>query len=239
MFANILLSGRCNLRCPDCIGRRVSERFKVPNLDRFPLAGLDRFCALLAEQGVFEVSLTGIDTDPQLYRHQARLLDALRRQVPGVRISLHSNGRRALGAMDVFNLYDRACLSVPSFLPATCRLMTGSARVLDVARILERATIPVKVSTLVTEHNLGEVPAILERLGSLGIRRAVLRRLDGDTRPWDLMPGLAPSASFGGNPVYRLGPLEVTVWAFAATTLRCLNLLPDGSVSENYRLPTR
>lgn len=236
-FANILLAGPCNLRCPHCIGRRVPPRLKNPSLELFPLPGLQDFCTLLAERRVREVSLTGIDTDPLLYRHQVRLLEELRGRVPGVRVSLHTNGRLALARIAVFNCYDRATVSVPSFVPETCRAMTGSARVLDLGRILERASIPVKVSTLVTEDNLGEIPAILEHCRALGVRRVVLRRLDGDTRPWDLVPGHEPVAHFGGNPVYRWDGLEVTVWSFAASNLPCLNLFPDGSIDDHYLLP--
>jgi len=237
-FANILLSGPCNLRCPHCIGRRVPARFKVFNLDCFPLAGLGRFCDELVERGVREVSLTGVDTDPLLYRHQPRLLAELRRRVPGVRVSLHTNGRLALSQLKEVNLYDRVCLSLPSFEPRTCRAMTGSGRVLDLAAILDKATVPIKVSVLVTDENRAEVPAILERCHALGVRRAVLRRLDGDGRPWDLLPGHEPVALFGENPVYDLRGLEVTVWRFDATALSCLNLFPDGSISDCYRLPT-
>jgi MoaA/NifB/PqqE/SkfB family radical SAM enzyme len=171
-FANILLSGPCNLRCPDCIGRQLPAR--PSNLSLFPLRGLARFCLLLAREGVTQVTLTGTNTDPQLHWHEADLIEYLRAHVPGARLNLHTNGVLALARMETFNRYDRACISLPSFEPETCRRMTGSARVLPLARILHAARIPVKISTLVSEHNVAEIPSIIDRCRSLGIRRMAL-----------------------------------------------------------------
>ena len=233
-FANILFSGPCNLRCPDCIGRRLVPR--PDNLDRFPLAGLDRFCGLLRRLGVTQVTLTGTNTDPQLYRHEAALIAALRARVPGARLNLHTNGVLALRRIETFNRYDRACISLPSFEPDTCRRMTGSARVLPLARILAAARIPVKISTLVTEHNVAEVPSIVARCRALGIRRMALRRRHGDPRRYPLLAGHRPVRRFAGNPVFDVDGIEVTVWDFGATTLDCLNLLSDGTISGAYLL---
>jgi len=120
-FANILLTGSCNQRCPHCIGRVLAARALPDNLDRFPLLNLEPFLDLLVQEGIQEISLTGTNTDPQLYPHEAALLDRLRDRLPGVRLSLHTNGRLALAKIDVFNRYDRATISIPSFRPETIR----------------------------------------------------------------------------------------------------------------------
>jgi hypothetical protein len=217
----------------------LPARLRLPTLDRFPLPGLDHLCDMLAASGVRQVSLTGTTTDPLLYRHSEALLAHLRSAVPRVQVSLHTNGHLALARIDTFNRYDRATVSLPSFAPDTCRLMTGSSRVVDLPGILERARIPIKVSILGTDHNRSQILAMLDRCTELGVRRAVLRRLWGDTRPWALLPGATQVGSFVGNPVYQVGPLEVTVWSFSRSTLRCLNLFPDGSISTSYELVPR
>lgn len=233
-FANILLAGRCNLRCPACVGRRLP---RLPSsLERFPLPGLERFAAALRQHGVREVSLTGLDAEPQLYPYQRELLAYLRAEVPGVRVSLHTNGTRVLADPELFNRYDRATVSVPSLVPGTVARMTGGGRPLDLAAIVGAARLPLKLSVLVDDPNRAELPSLLARLEALGVRRVVLRRRDGDRRRWELLPGLAPARSFAGNPVYELGALEVTVWDFGRTRLRCLNLFSDGRVSARYRL---
>jgi cyclic pyranopterin phosphate synthase len=242
-FANILLSGPCNLRCPDCIGRQLPGALSIlpSNLGLFPLKGLSRFTRALRAHGVTQVTLTGTNTDPQLYSHEERLLAYLRRRVPGVRVSLHTNGVLALRRIRTFNRYDRATISLPSFSPRTCRLMTGRAHVLDLERIISAACIPIKISTLVTRHNLGEIPEILARCRALGLRRVVLRKLYGQRRPGsfdllDLFSGQAPVGRFGGQPIFRYGEMEVTIWDFSRASLRCLNLFSDGTIGTQYEL---
>ena len=233
-FGNLLFSGPCNQRCPDCIGRQLPRR--PANLDRFPLVGLERFCVRLVENGVRQLTLTGTDTDPLLYRHLDRLVDELRFRVPGLRINLHTNGRLALARIELVNRCDRACLSLPSFVPGTCARMTGRRQVLPIERILEAARIPIKVSVLVTGRNVAEVPAIIARCRELGLRRLVLRRCLGEGRRWPLLAGRRPVRRFAGNPVYDLDGLEVTVWDFERSALGCLNLFSDGTITERYLL---
>ena len=81
-FANILFAGPCNLHCPYCIGQQLDPALSVNNLREFPLRNLDRFVSLLRWHRVREVTLTGTTTDPQLYRHESRLLVWLRRELP-------------------------------------------------------------------------------------------------------------------------------------------------------------
>ncbi|MBD3309472.1 radical SAM protein [candidate division KSB3 bacterium] len=238
-FANILFSGRCNLRCPYCIGQSQPLQAMPDNLQSFPLKGLERFIEEVQRHGISQISLTGTNTDPQLYAHEVQLIDYLRQAVPGVKISLHTNGRRVLHNLEVFNRYDRATISLPSFIPETCRKMTGSARVLELGKIVEGASIPIKISTLITGHNICEIPAILARCREVGIHRMVLRKLYGDPREWNLFPDHTPIRYFGGNPVYELDGMEVTIWDFSASQVRCLNLFSDGTISQEYQLTRR
>lgn len=235
-FANILLSGPCNLACPLCIGGQVGSDARLNNLQRWPLLGLERFASLLIERGVREISLTGIDTEPMLYRHLLRLVGWLRSAVPGSRVSLHTNGTLILRQPGVFNSFDRATVSVPSLDPLTCRALTGSAEVLDIERIAAVAAIPIKVSTLVTRDNIAGVPELMARCRSLGIRRMVLRRPWQDRSPPPLLPGQQPTRWFAGNPVFDMGGLEVTVWDFHKTRLPCVNLHADGAIDADYEL---
>lgn len=235
-FANILLSGRCNLRCPRCIGRSLPVRLQPDNLRRFPLPGLDRFIAAVQAAGIKQVTLTGSNTDPQLYRHEARLLRQLRRRLPGVALSLHTNGLMAGRRPQVFNSYDRATVSVPSLEVETCRVMTGGGRPLDLERIVSISRIPLKVSILVSEHNVAEIPRILQRCRALGLRRVSLRLPYGETRDRGLLRGHAPARWFRGLPVFDLAGLEVTIWDFSRVALRCLNLFGDGTISADYEL---
>jgi MoaA/NifB/PqqE/SkfB family radical SAM enzyme len=246
-FANILFAGPCNLRCPYCIGRQVNPALNRNNLNEFPLRNLDQFVEHLRQHQVTEIVFTGTTTDPQLYRHEARLLAWLREHLPpparhasgvgeGVRYSLHTNGQLALRKMDVFNQYDRVCISFPSFEPHTYHKLMGAPRVPNLAEIVRQAQIPVKISCVINEHNIGELDEFLERCGAMGIKRLVLRQLYGDLRQWDILPQLTPISFYRRNPVYDYDGMEVTYWRFDQTTSSSLNLFSDGTISSNYLL---
>ena len=238
-FANILFSGQCNLRCPHCIGHTQVLQHMPDNLKIFPLKGLDMFIDELNQTGVTQISLTGTNTDPQLYAYEPDLIDYLRKRIPDVHISLHTNGLLALQKNDIFHLYDRATISFASFLPETNQKITGSPKILDVATLVQTSKIPLKISTLITQHNVNEIPVIIERCRKLGISRMVLRKLYGETRTWNFFPKQKPVRYFVGNPVYHLNGMEVTIWDFSTSGVRCLNLFSDGSISPEYQLTRR
>jgi MoaA/NifB/PqqE/SkfB family radical SAM enzyme len=237
-FANILLAGACNLRCPYCIGNELPRR--ASNLDDFPLRGLARFVARLRSERIRQISLTGTDTEPLLYRHPQALVAYLRREVPGALLSLHTNGMLATAKVQVVHLFDRVCVSVPSFSAETFARMTGSRLTLDLAALTRVVNIPLKISTTVTDDNVDEVEEIIQRCAALGVKRMALRRLfSPSSAPPKRLPILETHTSvrrFGGNPVYRLYGVEVTVWDFDTGDLRCLNLFADGTVSDDYLL---
>jgi molybdenum cofactor biosynthesis enzyme MoaA len=235
-FANILFAGPCNQRCPYCIGQQVEPALNQYNLDAFPLRNLDAFVALLRRHAVRQLIFTATITDPQLYHHEVRLIRWLREQLPRVQLSLHTNGQLALSKMDVFNLYDRATVSFPSFDPKTFEKMTGTQRMPDLAAIVRAAHIPVKVSCVLDEHNVSQVSEFLARCHEVGVRRLVFRRLYGDTRQWNVLSNLTPVRFYRHNPIYDYYDMEVTYWDFDRTTSTSLNLFSNGRISTEYHL---
>lgn len=236
-FANILFAGPCNLRCPYCIGRQLDPALNRDNLDEFPLKNLARFVALIRRHGITEVTFTGTTTDPQLYRHEARLLAHLRAALPpDVRFSLHTNGRLALQKMSIFNLYQRVTVSFPSFNPVTYRKLMGADSPPDLAEIVRRARVPVKVSAVLTPANAGEFDEFLARCRDIGIKRLVYRQLYGHTRRWPMFDRLPQTGRYRDNPVYDFEGMEVTFWDFQRTESRSLNLFSHGVISPHYRL---
>jgi MoaA/NifB/PqqE/SkfB family radical SAM enzyme len=231
-FANLLFGGPCNRACPFCIGKQLAERLRSNNLRVYPPRNLGSFVSEVRRLGIGQIVFTGTNTDPQLYRHEERLLDELRRLLPGAEFCLHSNGVLALRKMRVFNQYDRVCLSFPSFEVVRYQRLMGSPRVPDLAEILRQARVPVKISALARETT----PEFLERLRSLGIGRVVLRRLLGDQAPLQLPDGLAKCGNYRSNPIFDWRGMEVTLWNFDTCESTSLNLFPDGTLSSNYLL---
>jgi MoaA/NifB/PqqE/SkfB family radical SAM enzyme len=256
-FANVLFGGPCNQRCTGCIGQLLDARLSDDNLHDYPLRSQESFAALLRKCGVQQVVFTGTTTDPQLYDHEVRLMDWMRRQVPGVQISLHTNGQLAMVKMEILNRYDRVTVSFPSFDPATFARMTGARRMPDLAGILRSARIPVKVSCLVTRENARQIGDFLARCRDMGVRRVVIRRqyeepsqgrprlkpfnqtregVDSVLQAEMRLAGCQLVAVYRGNPVSECGGMQVTCWDFARSTSTSLNLFSDGTISDKYLL---
>lgn len=235
-FANLLFGGPCNRRCPFCIGQQLPPRVNQNNLNRWPLTNIDLFVAEVLRHNVQQIVFTGTTTDPQLYRHEQRLLGWLRERLPGRSYSLHSNGALALRKLDAFHAYDKACISFPSFHSEIYARMMGSPHVPDLAELLRVSRIPIKVSCLINEHNYPEHEEFIDQCQQIGLQRLVLRSLAGETRRWNLLPGRTPIGDYRGNPVYQLGNMEVTVWNFHQSESTSLNLFADGTLGASYLL---
>jgi MoaA/NifB/PqqE/SkfB family radical SAM enzyme len=197
---------------------------------------------LIRAQKIRQVILTGTNTDPQLYRHEASLLAHLREQLPAeTQFSLHTNGRLALPKIEIFKQYDRVTISLPSFDPVTYHRMMGVPGPPDLSEIIRQSAIPIKISCLVTVENSADIPQFLARCRGLGVRRVVLRKPFGETRPWNrLIPlqslALIPQAAYRANPVYDIQGMEVTLWDFHQSTSKSTNLFASGVISSNYHL---
>lgn len=241
-FANILLAGPCNARCPFCIGRQIDPRLIPDNLELYPLHNLDGFVKRLRAYHVQQVVLTGANSDPLLYRHLERTLDDLREMLPAAtQFSLHSNGRLALQKIDLVNRFDRVCLSIPSFDPDTYQKIMGVRKPPDLAQIVRCAGPPIKVSCVLTSHNIAETADFLYRCRQVGVHRVVLRKLVGERRPWRalLNPqalGLVFRCEHRRNPVYDYEGMEVTAWDFEHSSSASLNLFSSGLISDRYLL---
>lgn len=238
-FANILFGGPCNRFCPFCIGQQLPQRVRQSNLGLYPLIHQEDFAREVNRLGIRQVVFTGTVTDPLLYRHQERLLQWLRANiVEGASYSLHTNGGLALQQMDTVNLYDKMCISLPSFNPCTYERMMGSSRVPRLAQILQRAEIPVKVSCIVTHDNEAEIGPYLQQLGELGVKRVVLRALYGSRLPEQLASCLPPQepSHYRGSAVYQWDGMEVTLWNFQESESTSLNLFSDGTLGTSYLL---
>ena len=233
-YASILFSGRCNARCPTCIGN-LPEFLEMPqNLDSQQLRGLEKFLEKIADKDIRYISLSGVNADPQQYQFEAELIGEVRARVPNVILSLHSNGRLALQKLAEFNSYDRATLSFGSFNPETYRRIMGVKKA-DIEKIIRNSKIPIKLSMLLTEHNQGEIEDYVRNAQNLGINRVAIRKLVGRENEFKLFEGEQPLKHVFGNPVYRVGGVEVTIWDYTKSDVKGLYLFPDGSLRDSFR----
>lgn len=237
-FANIHFSGPCNRACYFCIGQHMMALDALNNLNTFPLQGFDLFVHRCRENGVSEVNLTGSNTDPLLYRHIARLKDALLEHIPNLVFGVRTNGVRVLRDLSTWKLFDKGSISLPSFDPEVYRAMMGPGSVPDLERILHVSEgMPLKVNVVLGPQNVGsgDLWRTLDRLDALGVRRVNLREPYGQPHIGDpLRERLAPSGTRLGMPVYRYGNLEVVWWDVHFVEVESVNLYANGEVSVLY-----
>lgn len=236
-FANILFAGPCNRHCPDCIGHALPAAFNRSNLDQYPPRNIEDFIKAANHLHISHIIFSATNTDPQLYCCERDLLTLLRQRIhTGADYALHTNGVLALQKMDVFQQYDKVTISLPSFNPRTYARLMGSPNVPDISRIVERSSIPVKLSMLLSEANVHEVPKYLQRCAELGIKRVVLRKRYGEKHEWEILEGIEPQSIYRNNPVYWINGVEVTYWVFETSSNTSLNLFADGTLGSTYLL---
>ncbi|MCB1159436.1 MAG: radical SAM protein [Leptospiraceae bacterium] len=233
-FANILFSGKCNLSCKYCIGQL--RKNPTSNLTTFPLPGLESFIRECHKLGVREISFSGTNTEPLLYVYLDKLIERLRKEIPSVKLSLHTNGFLILRKKSLVELFDRLSLSFYSFREDTRFLMTGTKKMPDIKTLINKLSIPLKVSILYTKENQFELEEMLDCFLEMGVRRLVLRKVSGFEGPDNPFQNQVPLRYFGNNPVYEFRGMELSWWDFEKSSLSCLNLFADGRLSQEYNL---
>jgi molybdenum cofactor biosynthesis enzyme MoaA len=123
------------------------------------LQNLRGFIDLMNSSNTRKIILTGTTTDPQLYKYEGELIRLLRDAVPGAHISLHTNGLLAVKKIDTTNMYDTCTISLNSFDPATFVKLHGVRSLPDLKTIMVLARVPIKLSCVLTEHNV-RIPLI-------------------------------------------------------------------------------
>jgi len=241
MFANILLSGPCNARCPFCIGKLLDDKKNHHNLDVFPLKHIDTFLQTLIDHDITEISFTWTNTDPLLYHYQSELIFYIRSRIPQAKISLHTNWRLLFQQKDTASLYDRIALSLPSFDETIYRRMMWVSGVPDVKAILQHINLPLKISCIVTQENKDDIASFVQQCYTLWIKRLTFRRLYQDMthrneyldikRLW-----WKKIRDFANNPVYDFDGLEITLRTFERSDISCFNLYSNWRISDKYLL---
>jgi len=191
----------------------------------------------MIETNTKKIIFTGTRTDPQLYKHEEKLIALLREKLPNdLHISLHTNGVLASAKMDIFNLYNSCTISLNSFNPTTFQKLHGTKVMPDLAYIMENTKLPIKLSCVVTEDNHHEVGDYIKQAKEYGVKRIAFRYIFGKERRWDLFSDLSPSFYYCANPVYIIDGVQVTHWIFDKTEAKSINLFSDGTISDEYLL---
>ncbi len=233
-YASILFGGKCNARCPTCIGNYPEFQGIPQNLDVLNLKGLEKFLERASDENIRYISLSGVNADPQQYQFEAELIEKLKKRIPKATLSLHTNGRLALQKAEEFNSYDRATVSFPSFDNEIYKKVMGVESI-DIDEIVRNSKIPIKLSMLLTEHNKDKIDDYVKNVKDLGISRIAIRKLVGREDEFRIFEEISPIKSIFKNPVYQIEGVEVTVWDYTKSSVKGLYLFSDGSLRDNFR----
>ena len=227
-YGSILVGGRCSAQCNFCVGRHVADR-SMPHVGRDWRA----FLARLAQDGIGEVSVSGVNSDPLLCLDTPAIV--ARAHELGLRVGLHTNG---MGDPAVALAADKTTLSLHSFRPHRFEAITSCP-----APLLERVVAfaaavaprrPLKLSATYVPENADEISGgdWFRSAAGLGVKRAVIRRCVGGSMDPRLPPGARRLPAFAGQKVAEFEGVEITVWDYAVANRRLapVSLWPDNAV---------
>lgn len=234
-FGNIHLSGPCNRECYFCIGQHMMALDALNTLDTWPLPGLDNFVTECRRHGVTEVNLTGTNTDPLLFKHHAKLTAYIRKTIPGVSLGIRTNGALITSKPDIWRLYDKASITLPSFDQAVYLKQMGKGTVPDIKTILGMGGPIPKVNIVLGPENRCDITDTLSHLAKLGIRKVNLREPYGQPHVGNPLEKLvARAGTVFGMPMYNWCGVNVVYWDVHYVHVESINLYAQGRVSVTY-----
>ncbi|ABW67004.1 radical SAM protein [Desulfosudis oleivorans] len=162
----------CNSNCVYCCaGNRGKQR--AMTFDEIA----ENIQFFIDTYGVQEVCLSG--GEPTVHRDFLSTLDFVRSK--GLRTYLHTNGIRfhdRTFAKQCAALVNRTLVGFSFHTPGLCAELTGSAktfgqRIDGIANLLAES-VPLRTNTVIIKQNYRHLPAIVDLISSLGVRRTLL-----------------------------------------------------------------
>jgi len=209
------------------------------NLDKWPLAGIDRFVTLCKEYGVEDVNVTGSNTDPLLYRHTEKLVGWLRLVWDDVKIGIRTNGAVPPDvSKHTWSLYDKGSISLTSLDPRIYAATMGNGYPPDIPGILQVAPFIPKVNIVLCPAAVEgrDLLITLNRLREMGIEEVHLREPYGQPHIGNPMSvaGFDRTGTLFGMPVYKCGTVDVVYWDVHYVKIGSINLYANGKTNLTY-----
>ncbi len=238
-FGNIHLSGPCNRSCYFCIGQNMMALDPYNNLNTWPLLNIDKFVAECIERNITDINVTGSNTDPLLYKHLPELVRYIRSHIPHARLGLRTNGVLALQNMELWNLFDKASISVTSFNHDFYAATMGQGTPPPFQSIMRKsfyADIKANVVLCPETVESGDIFSTLNHLANLGVCRTNIREPYGQPHIGDpLAAGEEKEYKRIHNmPVYKWMGMDVTYWDVHYVEVESVNLYANGIISTTY-----
>lgn len=258
-FANINLMGKCNLRCFFCIGNELQKISEQLNASIAKISQMrthfkdwlnfEDFLQRCHDENIKKVYLTGMNTDPSIYKYLPELIEHLKQKQ--FKVGIRTNGyfppekvSEVLPALD-----DEISYSIQSFNSETNKKIIGTSRMPDWDRIIPASGDNVRVAVVVNRYNKDEIVEIIERLSKYkNVRYIQLRsvctdlfkeQFAEDNKAFsELMETIGKTfpkvREFKGYPVYNIHGKDVSFWDPLQVSVNSLNYFSDGTISSDY-----
>lgn len=258
-FANINFLDRCNLDCKFCLGKDVqkhikSERSLNKHFRHFP--NLVPYLNLLIDNNIQQIYLTGLNTDPLLYKYLKSFIDYLYEWE--FYVGIRTNGLQAQKKINVINTCstcreDAVGYTILTFSPTRLKQMTGRTVIPAWDWILKHTKVPYRVSIVVTRDNITEVEHMIRALAyyrKYGLKYIQLRKVATETRTrmfkkdWEVFETLATELKtaykikrkYETAEIISMYDVDVVLWRTIHTTANSMNYFTNGVITGMYEI---
>lgn len=251
--------GKCNLKCFFCIGnelKQISESIgkSIKNISQInehfsKWKNFQSFLEQTKNEGIQKLYLTGMNTDPTIYKYLPELIDFLKNA--GFKVGIRTNGYYRPQGIDkvLSSLNDEISYSIHSFNPGINKKIIGTEKMPDWTKIIPASGENVRVATVVNRYNKDDVLNTIKTLSEYpNIKYIQLRSICADTNKDiyapdtkafnDLKENVAKKFkqidTFKGYPVYDIYGKKVSFWDPLQVTVNSNNYFTDGTVTNSY-----
>ncbi len=258
-FANINLMGKCNLKCFFCIGnelKNISEQVgknitKISQLNVHfkEWKNFSRFLKQTKDIGIEKLYLTGMNTDPALYKYLPELIKYLKKQ--GFKVGIRTNGYYYPKQMPevLSSLNSGISYSIHSVNPDINKKIIGTSKMPDWNIIIPKSGENCRVATVVNRYNEDDILNTIKYLSKFpNLKYIQLRSICSDienekytldTQAFEnlknkIAKNFSKIKDYKGYPVYNVYGKEVSFWDPLQVTINSTNYFTDGTISNSY-----
>jgi len=251
-FANVNLLGKCNLNCFFCLGKDLHQEFSKYNqlkVSPYGLKNFDKFLKLCEKYKIENIYITGQNTDSLLYEHLDEIISYLQ-EGWNFKVGLRTNGLLAKEKIEIINKCKKSIsYTLLTLKPEIMKKITGSFGIPDFDYVFRNVTIPQRVTTVVTTHNVDEVLDLIKFVSQYPqIQYFQVRRISTDTRYDAMKPHIDAfeelfekvKKDFKQIGEYELAPIfdiygvKTVFWKTVETSVNSLNYFSNGVISDEY-----
>lgn len=206
------------------------------NLNEWPLKNIDLFVEECKQKNIKDVNITGSNTDPLLHKHLDKIILYLRKNLPGVRIGLRTNGVLAVVKQNLYSMFDKVSISITSFDDEYYRQTMGRGDVPSLSRLKSMANGPLKLNVVLCPEtvNTGDIFSTIWVASIFGINKINFREPYGQPHIGNPLTDYPIYKYVYGMPCYKINGVEVTYWDVHYVEVESVNLYANGRISKTY-----